>query len=112
VVLGSLFLFRSSPAENFVSISKTVVIATSLLTALFFLFVVGMGLKAQRNKPASGIKAFVGKKGQALSLLDPGGTVKVNGEMWKAESLSGKINQGENIIVREIKNLTLYVEQV
>jgi membrane-bound ClpP family serine protease len=31
--------------------------------------------------------------------------------MWKAESLSGKINPGENIIVREIKNLTLYVEQ-
>jgi membrane-bound serine protease (ClpP class) len=112
VVLGSLFLFRSSPAENFVSISKTVVIATSLLTALFFLFVVGMGLKAQRYKPVNGIKAFIGKQGQALSELDPGGTVKVNGEMWKAVSLSGKINEGENIVVREIKNLTLYVQQV
>ena len=92
VLLGSLFLFRSSPAENFVSISWTVIIASTLLTALFFLFVVGMGLKAQRSKPAIGIKAFIGKKGEAISLLDPSGTVKVNGEMWNAESLSGKIN--------------------
>jgi membrane-bound serine protease (ClpP class) len=111
VLLGSLFLFRSSPAENFVAISWTVITASTLLTALFFLFVIGMGLKAQRSKPATGIKAFIGKKGEVISLLDPQGLVKVNGEMWKAESLSGKINPGENIIVREIKNLTLYVEQ-
>jgi membrane-bound ClpP family serine protease len=37
--------------------------------------------------------------------------VKVNGEMWNAISLSGKINPGDNIVVKEIKNLTLYVEQ-
>ena len=47
VLLGSLFLFRSSPTENFVSISWTVITASTLLTALFFLFVIGMGLKAQ-----------------------------------------------------------------
>ena len=111
IVLGSLFLFRTSPAENFISISWTVITASTLLTALFFIFVIGMGLKAQRQKPATGIKAFIGKKGAAISLLDPGGTVKVNGEMWNAESLSGKINPGENIVVRDIKNLTLYVEQ-
>ncbi len=112
VALGSLFLFRSSPTENFVSISWTVITASTLLTALFFLFIVGMGLKAQRSSPATGTKAFIGKKGEAISLLDPAGTVKVNGEMWNAESLSGKINAGEEIIVREIKNLTLYVEEV
>jgi membrane-bound serine protease (ClpP class) len=111
VLLGSLFLFRSSPTENFVSVSWTVVIAVTSITALFFLFVVGMGLKAQRPKPTTGIAAFIGKKGEVISLLDPAGTVKVNGEIWNAESLSGKINAGESIIVREIKKLTLFVEQ-
>jgi len=111
ILLGSLFLFRTSPAENFVSISLTVIVASTLLTALFFLFVIGMGLKAQRSKPVSGIQTFIGKKGEAISSLDPGGTVKVNGEMWNAESLSGRINPGGNIIVRAIKNLTLYVEE-
>jgi membrane-bound serine protease (ClpP class) len=111
VLLGSLFLFRSSPAENFVAISWTLITASTLLTALFFLFVVGMGLKAQRSKPVTGLKAFIGKRGETISELDPYGTVKVNGEMWNAASLSGQIKPGENIVVRDIKNLTLYVEQ-
>ena len=38
--------------------------------------------------------------------------VKVNGETWKAIALSGKVNEGEKIIVKEIKDLTLYVEAV
>ena len=58
------------------------------------------------------IGAFIGKKGEAITLLDPDGTVKVNGEIWNASSLSGKINPGENIIVRDLKKLTLYIERV
>ena len=34
------------------------------------------------------------------------------GETWKAISLSGKINENEKVIVKEIKGLTLYVEPV
>jgi membrane-bound serine protease (ClpP class) len=112
VLLGSMFLFRSSPTENFVAISWTVIMASTLLTALFFLFVVGMGLKAQRPKPTTGIEVFIGKKGEVIESLDPNGIVRVNGETWNAASLSGKINPGENIIVREIKKLTLFVERV
>ena len=112
VLLGSLFLFRNSPAENFASISYTVIIAATAVTALFFLFVVGMGLKAQRTKPAMGMHTFIGKTGEVVNPLEPKGTIKVNGEIWNAQSLSEKINVGEKIIVREIKNLTLYVEKV
>jgi membrane-bound serine protease (ClpP class) len=111
VLLGSMFLFRESPTENIVAVSWGVIFATTTATALFFLFIVGMGLKAQRLKPVTGIQALIGLKGEAINVIDPTGMVQVNGEMWNAESLSGKINQGENIIVKEIKNLTLYVEQ-
>jgi len=111
VLLGSMFLFRESPTENIVAVSWGVIFATTTATALFFLFIVGMGLKAQRLKPVTGMQALIGKKGEAINVIDPTGMVQVNGEMWNAESLSGKINLGENIIVKEIKNLTLYVEQ-
>jgi len=111
VLLGSMFLFRESPTENIVAVSWGVIFATTTATALFFLFIVGMGLKAQRLKPVTGMQALIGKKGEAINVIDPTGMVQVNGEMWNAESLSGKINPGENIIVKEIKNLTLYVEQ-
>jgi membrane-bound serine protease (ClpP class) len=112
VLLGSMFLFRQSPTENIVAVSRSVIFATTATTALFFVFVVGMGLKAQRLKPVTGSNALIGMKGEALNLIDPAGMVKVNGEMWNAVSLSGKINEGDNIVVKEIKDLTLYVEHV
>lgn len=111
VLLGSMFLFRASPTENIVSVSRAVIFATTAATALFFLFVIGFGVRAQRLKPVTGMGALIGKKGDAINLLNPEGMIKVNGEMWNAVSLSGIINPGENIIVKEIKNLTLYVER-
>jgi membrane-bound serine protease (ClpP class) len=111
LLLGSLFLFRASPTENFVAISWTVIIATVTATTLFFLFIVGMGLKAQRTKPAIGMETFIGRMGEVVSDLDPKGIIKVNGEIWNAVSLSEKIDTGEKIIVKEIKNLTLFVEK-
>ena len=111
LLLGSLFLFRATPTENFVAISWTVIIATVTATTLFFLFIVGMGLKAQRTKPAIGMETFIGRMGEVVSDLDPKGIIKVNGEIWNAVSLSEKIDTGEKIIVKEIKNLTLFVEK-
>jgi membrane-bound serine protease (ClpP class) len=111
VLLGSMFLFRQSPTENIVAVSRSVIYATTATTALFFIFIVSMGLKAQRIKPATGASAMIGAAGEAINLIDPNGMVKINDEMWNAISLSGKINAGESIIVKELKDLTLYVER-
>ncbi|KAA9041769.1 nodulation protein NfeD [Ginsengibacter hankyongi] len=112
LLLGSMFLFRQSPTENIVAVSWGVIISTTLVTSLFFLFIVGMGLKAQALKPVTGADSMIGSKGEAMNLIDPAGMVKINGEMWKAVSISGKINAGERVIVKEIRDLTLYIEQV
>ncbi|MEO6220961.1 MAG: nodulation protein NfeD [Ginsengibacter sp.] len=112
VLLGSLILFRSSSTENFISVSRSLIFAVTAVTALFFLFIVRMGLKAQRSKSSSGLEVLIGKFGQTIEALDPLGSVRVNGEIWKAESLSGPINEHEKIVVKEIKNLTLYVEHI
>ncbi len=112
VLLGSLILFRSSTTENFISISRVLIFATTAVTALFFLFVVGMGLKAQRAVASTGIEILIGKFGQTIEALNPYGSIKVKGEIWKAESLSGDIRENEKVVVKGIKNLTLFVEQV
>lgn len=109
VLLGSMILFRNSPSQNLVALSWTVIITTTAVTALFFLFVVGMGLKAQRTKPASGSHALIGKPAIAISDLNPEGQVSLMGEIWNAVSVSEKINKNQDVIVKDIINLTLYV---
>jgi len=112
VLLGSMFLFRQTSTESVTAVSRSIIYTTTAITTLFFMFVVGMGLKAQRLKPVTGNNALIGMTGDALTLIDPSGMVKVNGETWKAIALAGKVNEGEKIIVKEIKDLTLYVEAV
>ena len=109
VLLGSMILFRTSPAENYVSLSWSVIISVTAFSALFFLFLITMGLKAQRLKPAIGVNTIIGQTAVTLGALDPAGQVSVLGEIWKAVSLSGKIPQNEKVTVKEIKELTLYV---
>ena len=110
VLLGSLFLFRASPVDNFVSLSHTVIFSVTTTTALFFLFLITMGLRAQRAKPVSGANALIGQTAVTIGTLDPSGQVSVVGEIWRAISLSGAIGPKENVIIKEMKELTLYVE--
>lgn len=110
VLIGSMILFRSSPLENIASLSWTVILSTTTVTALFFLFVVGMGLKTLKTKPVSGALAIIGQHAKTITPLDPDGLVKMRGETWKAISLSGSININEKVIIKELKGFTLYVE--
>jgi membrane-bound serine protease (ClpP class) len=111
LLLGSMMLFRSNSSLELVQVSRSVIISATTVSALFFLFVIGMALKAQRRKPVSGIEAMVGTKAEAMEDLDPTGSVKLQGEIWNAVSLAGRIDKGETVRVREVRNLTLYVEK-
>ena len=110
LLLGSMMLIRTSSSLEFARISHSVIIASTAVTVLFFLFVIGVGLKAQRAKPVTGIEGLMGEVGETLVTLDLTGTVRVHGEVWNAESLSGMIRKGEKVRVAGIKDLKLFVE--
>lgn len=110
--LGSVMLFRSSSPLDMIRISAGVIISVTAISTVFFLWVIGSGLKAQRVKAATGIDVLLGQTGETMNILDPAGQVLLNGEVWNAESTQGKINQGERIKVNKIKGLTLFVEPI
>ena len=112
LLLGSMMLIRSGSSLEMVRISRTVIFAATAVSALFFLFVIGFGIKAQRLKVVTGMEALIGDTAEVIDLLDPTGTVKVQGETWNAESLSGVIGKGQKVRIKEMKNLKLYVESV
>jgi len=110
VLLGSMILFRTSPVNNFVSLSWSVIFSVTAFSVLFFLFIITMGLRAQRAKPVSGENAMIGQTAVTLTALDPHGQVSLMGEIWSAISLSQKININQKVIIKEVKELTLYVQ--
>ncbi|MGI8634369.1 MAG: NfeD family protein, partial [Segetibacter sp.] len=112
LALGSVMLIRRDSALEFLGISSTVIIVTTAITALFFFFLISLVIKAQKAKPVTGKEGIIGEEGEALAMLRPSGMVRVHGELWKAESVSGNIGQGQRVRVTAITNLTLQVEPV
>jgi len=111
LLLGSMMLIRRD-AGAIGQLSWTVIIASTVVTTLFFLFVIGMGLKAQRMKPVTGSESMIGETGEAKEELNPLGMVFLHGELWQAESVGGSIPSGEKIRVRSMKGFKLFVEKV
>ena len=110
--LGSMMLIKSNPTFNFTGISRAVIISATAISALFFLFIIGLGLKAQRRKAVTGNESFIGEKAETITPLEPMGMVMVNGEVWSAESVSGNIGKQQKVRIKEIKNLKLFVEAI
>jgi membrane-bound serine protease (ClpP class) len=70
----------------FMRVSLAVIIPSVLFTALFFLFAVGMGIRAQRRRVTTGNEGLLGKEGSAKSDVHADGSVFVHGEFWNAYS--------------------------
>ncbi|MBP6672291.1 MAG: nodulation protein NfeD [Bacteroidetes bacterium] len=107
---GSIMLYQNDEPLQFVEVSLGVIIPLVISTALFFAFVVGAGLKAQKRKIDTGEQGMIGAEGIAVALLNPTGQVRVHGEIWNAESVDGRIAKDSKIVVTEIHGLLLKVK--
>lgn len=112
LLLGSLMLIKPGSALDRAAISGSVIISATIVAALFFLFIIRFGIKAQNRKVVTGLEALIGDTGEVIDMLAPTGTVKVQGEIWNAESLAGTISPGEKVRIKEMKQLKLYVEPI
>lgn len=112
LILGSIMLIDVDSFGQVFRISWEIIATVVILTVLFFSFAITMGIKAQRRKPTTGAEGIIGEIGVAISDLDPEGEVRVHGEIWKSESIAGKIKCGQTIKVEGILNLKLKVSIV
>ena len=76
--LGVFMLFDRG--EPFLRLSLAWVVPATVVTALFFTFVIGAGIRAQRQPPRTGAGTLVGRTAIALEPLGPaGGRVFIEG---------------------------------
>ncbi len=106
--LGGLMLFDS--AEPAFRLSLSLLIPATLLTAAFFVFVIGAGLRAQFLPLRVGAETLVGRMACALSPITPqSGRVFVEGENWRAVS-EVPIAEGLEVEIVRVEGLTLTVK--
>ena len=84
-LIGSLMLFNR--ADPLFRLSLNYIIPATLVTAAFFIFVIGKGLRAQLLPVKAGTETMIGKTVTALTPIDSrSGRIFVEGEYWNAIS--------------------------
>jgi membrane-bound serine protease (ClpP class) len=106
-LIGSLMLFdRDDPLFR---LSLAYIIPATIMTALFFAFVVGKGIRAQYLPIKAGKETMLGKTVAAFTPIDAaGGKVFVEGEYWNAVS-DTPVEQGKPVEISAVLGLTLKV---
>ncbi len=107
LTLGGLLLVDSPIPEMRVHLLTA--LAVSIPLGLITAFLMGIALKARRNKGVSGAEGLIGETGIAQTPLSPRGKIFVHGELWDAVS-SSDISAGQSVVVRRIDGLLLQVE--
>jgi len=112
LILGSIMLINTETTLEVFKISWQVILVIVILTAGFFIFAIGFGIKAQTRKPTTGTEGIIGEIGKTISDLEPEGQVRIHGEIWNAESLDGIVSKGTKVKVTQISNLKLMVRKI
>jgi membrane-bound serine protease (ClpP class) len=109
LVIGSLLLFQS-PAPYY-RLAIQVIIAVVIFSVVFFGWIVGMAIRAQKKKVVTGKEGLLLELGLTTTDLDLEGTVMIHGELWNAQSTEGRINKGEKVKVVKIDGMKLKVKR-
>ncbi|OGW54006.1 MAG: serine protease [Nitrospirae bacterium RBG_13_43_8] len=112
LILGSIMLINTETTLEVFKISWQVILVIVILTAAFFIFAIGFGIKAQSRKPTTGTEGIIGEIGETISDLVPEGQVRIHGELWNAESIDGTVSKGTKVKVTQITNLKLIVRKI
>ena len=107
-LIGSLMLFNR--ADPLFRLSLNYVIPATLVTAAFFIFVIGKGLRAQRLPVKVGAETLIGRTVTALTPVNSrSGRIFVEGEYWNAVS-DTPIEKDEPAEIAAVQGLTVKLQ--
>lgn len=86
------------------------VILIMALWLVMSIFIYRIGSRALGKKKLVGLDDMVDTRGVAAGVIDPDGQVNIKGELWTARSVSGRIEDGEEIVVVRRNRMRLTVE--
>lgn len=106
-VIGSIMLIDTD-APGY-GISPALIATVSVTSAAFFIFVLGMVVKARERPVVSGQEQMIGAQGTASEDFSDRGWVHVHGENWRART-DRPVRRGQRVRVTGMNELLLEIE--
>jgi membrane-bound serine protease (ClpP class) len=106
-VIGSVILFDQEGTGY--AVSMPLIFSLALISAGFFMFVVGAAIKARQRPVVSGQEEMLTAEGVVLKDFQGRGRIRIHGEIWEAAS-SVPLKSGDHVQVTAVDGLVLTVQ--
>jgi membrane-bound serine protease (ClpP class) len=110
LVIGSFTLFSGSDAS--MQVDPGIIVVTTVVLVAFVGFLIWATVRGQRRKVATGKEGMIGQIAIVKAELNPRGKVLIDGELWTAEIESGTALPGEEVVIKRVDDLKLYVDKL
>ncbi len=100
--------YSPSPITFTTELGLILIVVIGVIVGLYLRWVIA---PIKRRVKLTGPESIVGKYGVTITDLKIEGEVRVEGIIWRAESVSGEILRGEKVRVVSIKGLVVKVEK-
>ncbi|OGO17264.1 MAG: hypothetical protein A2Z15_03635, partial [Chloroflexi bacterium RBG_16_50_11] len=107
LVAGSLILFKGASPEF--QIDPWLIAVVCIIITGFLTFIIQRAVSAHRKQAYTGREELIGKTATVKVALNPEGMVLYKGERWTAISESGEVKAGEEVVIKRMDGLVLYV---
>jgi len=104
--LGSVLLFDAETLG--VGVSIPLIVAFTLVSLGFFIFVLQFLVRARGVKVVTGLEEMIGSSAKVIESTGETYRVRCHGEIWNAESES-ELEVGQDVRVESLSGLTLHV---
>jgi membrane-bound serine protease (ClpP class) len=116
VILGALGIYylsfglqySPSPMTDLVELELSGFVVFGVLIGLYIRWIIE---PLRRKRKLTGAETMIGTAVIAVTDLNPKGEVRVQGEIWRGESLSGSLQKGEQVTVKALRGLVVIVEK-
>ncbi len=81
----------------------------AIAIAAFFAVAITLGIRAHRREILAGREELIGKTAEVKTVMNPKGTVLIQGELWTAILEAGRAVPGDEVVITKVDHLRVSV---
>ena len=90
-------------------IDPWLIVLIAIAIAAFLVITIVWGIRAHRRRVSAGREDLIGRTAEVKTVLNPKGTVLIEGELWMAVSEDGQAEPGDEVVISKVDRLTVWV---
>jgi len=91
--------------SSWFQVDPWLVVLTAIATAAFLTIAIVWGIRAHRREILAGREELIGKTAEVKTVMNPKGTVLIQGELWTAILEAGRAVPGDEVVITRVDHL-------